>query len=123
MTTFKEYQELSRRTGRFISEEVEDEGARTTQRNLFLAYGGLGLAGESGEVVEIIKKVSYHDHPLDYVKKLELKKELGDVLWYIAYLCSVLDLDMGEIAEENIEKLKLRYPEGFSSERSINRTV
>ena len=123
MTKFSDYQEQSERTMRLISVDCTDEVARKTHRNLFLAYAGLGLAGEAGEVVEILKKVTYHDHPLDSESQLNIKKELGDVLWYIAYICSILGIDMADVATANIEKLKLRYPDGFSSEASINRKV
>lgn len=82
------------------------------------AVFGLGLAGESGEVVELLKKHIGHGHPLD---KEKLKKELGDVLWYIAALARTAGLDLSDVAVANIEKLKKRYPEKFSQEASINR--
>lgn len=83
-----------------------------------LAMATLGLAGEAGEVVDLVKKHLFHGHPLD---KQLLSKELGDVLWYIAETCTVLDLALGDVARENITKLAQRYPHGFSSERSVNR--
>ena len=76
-----------------------------------LANCGLGIAGEAGEVAEIIKK------QLSGVKELDaekLKYELGDVLWYIASLCDCLGFDMGTVAEMNIAKLKARHGAGFS---------
>lgn len=78
----------------------------------------LGLAGESGEVADIIKKTFYHGHLLD---KGALYKELGDVLWYLAVMADALGYDLDEIAQANVDKLRARYPEGFSEERSINR--
>lgn len=78
----------------------------------------MGLAGESGECVDLVKKHLFHNHPLDREK---LILELGDVCWYIAEAATYLDIDMAEIFEKNIAKLKERYPEGFSSERSLNR--
>jgi NTP pyrophosphatase (non-canonical NTP hydrolase) len=78
----------------------------------------LGLVGESGEVVDLIKKHVYHGHPLDSDKLL---KELGDVLWYVAALATALDVELSEVAAKNIAKLTARYPEGFSSEASMNR--
>lgn len=78
----------------------------------------LGLCGESGEFADMMKKVHGHGHIIDYDK---LKEELGDVLWYIATLCDTIGIDMETIAVTNVNKLKKRYPEGFSSERSINR--
>ena len=85
-----------------------------------LAIAGLGLAGEAGEVVDYLKKVVGHGHKLD---KDKLVKELGDVLWYVAEICSAINADMSDVAQQNIDKLKARYPDGFSSERSINRAV
>jgi NTP pyrophosphatase (non-canonical NTP hydrolase) len=83
-----------------------------------LTYTALGLTGESGEVAETIKKTFYHGHPLD---KEALSKELGDVLWYLAVMADGLGLSLEQIAAENIKKLRARYPEGFSEERSRNR--
>jgi NTP pyrophosphatase (non-canonical NTP hydrolase) len=83
-----------------------------------LTYTALGLTGESGEVAEIIKKAFYHGHPLD---KEALHKELGDVLWYLAVMADGLGFSLDQIARENIEKLRARYPEGFSEVRSVNR--
>lgn len=83
------------------------------------SIAGLGLAGEAGEVVELIKKHVGHGHGIDREK---LGYEIGDVLWYLAEICEVFDLHLADCAHENIEKLKRRYPDGFSSERSINRS-
>jgi NTP pyrophosphatase (non-canonical NTP hydrolase) len=83
-----------------------------------LTYTALGLTGESGEVAEIVKKAFYHGHPLD---REALAKELGDVLWYVAVMAEGLRLSLDQIAQANIAKLKARYPEGFSEQRSINR--
>jgi NTP pyrophosphatase (non-canonical NTP hydrolase) len=78
----------------------------------------MGLAGETGEVVDYLKKVYHHDHELD---KDVIVKEMGDVLWYLSGLATILGINLEDIAVENIEKLKKRYPEGFSTERSVNR--
>lgn len=83
-----------------------------------IANGALGLAGEAGEAADLVKKHLFHDHPLDRDK---LRSELGDVLWYIATLADAVGLQLGDIAQFNVDKLKARYPEGFSSERSQNR--
>ena len=84
-----------------------------------LTYTALGLTGESGEVADIIKKTFYHAHPLD---REAMSKELGDVLWYLAVMADGLGISLEQIAQENIAKLRERYPEGFSEARSINRT-
>lgn len=83
-----------------------------------LVMGALGLNGEAGEVADIIKKWVFHKHKL---ATLKLAEELGDVLWYIAELCTGIDITLEAIMEMNIDKLKQRYPEGFSSKKSINR--
>jgi NTP pyrophosphatase (non-canonical NTP hydrolase) len=79
----------------------------------------LGLAGETGEVVELIKKCVYHGHALH---EEDIKKELGDVLWYVSALCTCLGYDLKDVMRMNIDKLKKRYPEKFSQEASINRS-
>lgn len=83
-----------------------------------LSNGALGLAGEAGEVADLLKKHLFHGHPLDRDK---LKDELGDVLWYVATLATTLGIGLDEVAEHNINKLRARYPEGFDHERSLNR--
>jgi len=75
----------------------------------------MGLCGESGEAIDIVKKWMAHGHELD---KDHLAKELGDIAWYLAEAATALDMDLEEILQANIEKLKKRYPEGFSSEKS-----
>ena len=83
-----------------------------------LLNGAMGLCGESGEVIDLLKKHLHHGHPLDRENML---KELGDVAWYLAETAYALDYDLETVLQKNIEKLKERYPEGFSEERSINR--
>jgi NTP pyrophosphatase (non-canonical NTP hydrolase) len=106
--TLDEYQELAARTlGRDRTHEQQ------------LANAALGLTGEAGEVAEVIKKHLFHATPLD---QDALAKELGDCLWYIGAFATVLGLSMDAIAQRNIDKLRKRYPEGFDTERSRNRT-
>lgn len=83
-----------------------------------IVLSALGICGEGGEVADLIKKHLFHCHDLPTNK---LQEELGDVLWYIARMCNALNLSMEHVALMNIFKLKKRYPNGFSSERSINR--
>ena len=78
----------------------------------------MGLCGESGEAIDIVKKHLFHGHALDREK---LIKELGDIAWYLAEAAQALDVPLEEVLEKNIEKLKKRYPEGFDTERSIHR--
>lgn len=84
-----------------------------------LLNGVLGLTGEAGEVADIVKKYVFHGHELD---RKELIKELGDVCWYLALLCHALDVPLDVVMISNIEKLRNRYPKGFSESASINRT-
>ena len=84
-----------------------------------LINGVMGLCGESGEAIDIIKKHLAQGHPLD---REALAKELGDICWYVAETAQVLGYDLETIMTMNIEKLKKRYPDGFSREDSINRT-
>ncbi|MGD7007602.1 nucleoside triphosphate pyrophosphohydrolase family protein [Metabacillus sp. 84] len=101
---FNEYQELA---GRTANKHINEK----------LNYA-LGVTGEAGEIADLIKKSEFHGHEMN---RGELAKEIGDVLWYLSQLASVYDLDLGRVAEKNIEKLKRRYPEGFSEEASVNR--
>lgn len=83
-----------------------------------LINGVMGLCGESGEAIDIVKKHISHNHPLD---KEHLIKELGDIAWYLAEVATVLNVSLEEVLKINIEKLKKRYPDGFSEYNSINR--
>ncbi len=84
-----------------------------------LINGVMGLCGEAGEVIDVVKKHLAQGHPLDREK---LIKELGDVAWYLAETAHALDVSLEEVLRANIDKLKKRYPEGFASEKSINRS-
>jgi NTP pyrophosphatase (non-canonical NTP hydrolase) len=80
--------------------------------------GALGLAGESGEVADLIKKALYHDRD---VLKSDIALELGDVLWYVALLCDSLGIRMSQVMSANIRKLQKRYPDGFRREAAAER--
>ena len=84
-----------------------------------LINGVMGLCGESGEAIDIVKKWLAQGHELD---KDKLTKELGDIAWYLAETATALDLSLEDVFAANIEKLKKRCPEGFDAERSIHRT-
>jgi NTP pyrophosphatase (non-canonical NTP hydrolase) len=83
-----------------------------------LINGVMGLCGESGEAIDIVKKHLHQGHELDREK---LIKELGDIAWYLAETAWALDVELSEVLEKNIQKLKSRYPEGFDTARSVNR--
>ena len=84
-----------------------------------LINGVMGLCGESGEAIDLVKKHLHQGHPLN---KEALVKELGDIAWYLAETAYALDVDLDEVLERNIAKLRARYPEGFDTEKSIHRT-
>ena len=106
--TINEYQKLAMTT---LNPELSKKDV--------LINGVMGLCGESGEAIDIVKKWLAQGHDLDREK---LAKELGDICWYLAETATALNLSLEEIMAANIEKLKRRYPEGFDSARSINRT-
>jgi NTP pyrophosphatase (non-canonical NTP hydrolase) len=83
-----------------------------------LNLGALGLAGESGEVVDQIKKCLFQGHEIDRLKMVD---ELGDVLWYYTLICKAMGITLQEVMQHNVAKLRRRYPDGFAVERSVNR--
>lgn len=72
-----------------------------------------GLTAESGEFVEVVKKIVFQGKPLDADNIYHLKRELGDVMWYVAVACTALNTSLEEILVMNVEKLSARYPAGF----------
>lgn len=128
--------ELEHRRGQVSLGAYQADASRTLARKPLSAYSaeelrlklavmGLGVAGEAGEVVELIKKHVGHGHELppdghELPPEL-LKKELGDVLWYVAAIATLAGFSLDEVAQLNIAKLKARYPEGFSEAASKNR--
>lgn len=104
--TGNEYQELAART---INPELNNEQAM---------YHALhGMVGEIGEIHSLYQKV-YQNHEMDYG---HVKKELGDLLWFIAEFCTAMCWDLDDVMESNIKKLRARYPDGFEAEKSLHR--
>ena len=83
-----------------------------------LINGVMGLCGESGEAIDIVKKWLAQGHELD---KTRLAKELGDIAWYLAETAYALEIPLEDILKANIDKLKARYPQGFDPEKSVHR--
>ena len=83
-----------------------------------LINGVMGLCGEAGEAIDIVKKHLAQGHELDRDK---LIKELGDVAWYLAETAYALDVPLEEVLQQNLDKLRARYPDGFSAAQSIHR--
>lgn len=92
--------------------------AKTNNEGDLLINGVMGLCGESGECVDMVKKWAFQGHRLDYE---HLAKELGDVAWYLAITAHAIGYELDKILELNVEKLRARYPEGFDPEKSKNR--
>ena len=105
---FSDYQQKAMR-----SAHVREPGDLKTLQN-----AALGLAGESGEVADMIKKVSFQGHQLD---ERHLAEEIGDILWYCALAATGLGIDLDDIAQGNVDKLMKRYPQGIDQERTIHR--
>ena len=120
--TGNEYQKLAMRTNDHqaservlqklddYSQEIDDVGG--------ILNASLGLSGEVGELNDMIKKWIFHEKPID---KMHLKKEIGDVCWYIAMMCEAWGFNLEQIMQLNINKLKEQYPEGFDVVRANNR--
>ena len=102
-----EYQKAALRTA------IPDQGIYNR-----LINGVLGLAGETGEVTDLVKKYLYQGHELNRDHILE---ELGDVLWYVALTLDAIDCSMEMCMRLNVEKLKKRYPNGFEAYCSVHR--
>lgn len=80
-----------------------------------LVWNALGAAGEAGELADLVKKSVFHRKPLD---RERFQKEIGDVLWYCAALCTGAGLSLADVMELNVNKLRARYPEGWDASRS-----
>ena len=78
----------------------------------------LGLSGEVGELTDMVKKWVFHEKELD---EIHLKKELGDVMWYVAMMCQSMGWELDDVLQMNIDKLIARYPEGFDVIKANNR--
>ena len=102
--------------------DYQKEALRTLNPELskkdVLINGVMGLCGEAGECIDIVKKHLAQGHALDREK---LIKELGDVAWYLAETAHALDTDLETVLQGNLDKLRARYPEGFDAERSVSR--
>ena len=97
---------------------LEVNGANVTQ----LLTAALGLTAESGEFTEVVKKIFLQGKPYTEENVFHMKRELGDICWYLAQACMALDTSFDEIIEMNVEKLQSRYPGGeFDVHYSENR--
>ena len=100
--------------------ELDRKGANIER----LTTSGVGLAAESGEFLEIVKKMVFQGKPWDEHNREHLIIELGDVMWYVAQACMALDISFEEVLERNVKKLEKRYPGGhFDISDSENRAA
>ena len=110
--TPNEYQRNAMRTASGISTACPE--------NLLL-QGVMGMSGESGEALDIVKKIMFQGHELNEATKEHLIRELGDVLWYVATTAEALGVPLETVMQVNVDKLKARYPMTFDAERSQHR--
>ena len=98
--------------------ELEANGANVTQ----LMTAAFGLTAEAGEFTEVVKKIFLQGKQYNEENVFHMKREIGDIMWYVAQACMALDISIDDVIQMNFEKLSARYPEGaFSIERSENR--
>ena len=119
-----QYQELAMRTNDGMCTQRLRKMADFEMGYGYTDFAGIvnacfGLSGEVGEINDMVKKWVFHGHKMD---KEELEKEIGDVMWYVALICTSLHIDLEEVMGKNIDKLKKRYPEGFSEKASVERS-
>ncbi len=111
----KDFVSLADRLG-----ELDREGANIER----LTTAGVGLAAESGEFLEIVKKMVFQGKPWNNDNREHLIIELGDVMWYVAQACMALEIDFEDVVKGNVKKLEKRYPGGsFSIDKSEHRAV
>lgn len=102
--------------------EYQYAALRTANKNLTLTEqltnGLMGLNGEAGEAIDILKKHLFQGHELD---REHMAKELGDIAWYLAVSAYTIGYDLDLVMKMNVDKLKARYPDGFDAEHSLHR--
>jgi NTP pyrophosphatase (non-canonical NTP hydrolase) len=109
----KQYSEFLKRL-----HNLEVEGFPTER----LLTAAVGMSAEAGEFTEVVKKMIFQGKPVNEENLFHLKRELGDIMWYVSQACIGLDISIEEVIQMNFEKLSARYPEGtFTIERSENR--
>lgn len=132
--TGNDYQKLAMRTndGKATNRVIQSiltcdmeylHGQNVVRKEDMIDIGGilngcLGLSGESGETLDMIKRFVFHEKELD---EEHLKKELGDVMWYVAMICESVGFDLDDVMQTNIDKLVSRYPDGFDTYRANHR--
>lgn len=105
--TINEYQQRALRT---LNPDLD--------RDEMLLNAVMGLCGESGEAIDLLKKHRMHGHPFD---RQRFAGELGDIAWYLAEAAQAIGMDLEQVLQMNIDKLMKRYPDGFDTDKSLNR--
>ena len=91
---------------------------KTLEPNEHITNAALGLTGEAGEVAEIVKKAMFQGH---FLNRDKIAEELGDVMFYVAYMVDTIGMTLDQIMSQNVTKRRNRYPDGFSVQKSVNR--
>jgi len=129
MIDYEKYKEFVNAVTSKESKDSYDFGARVVdliEKDNFpverLLTASVGMCAEAGEFTEIIKKIIFQGKPVNEDNLFHLKRELGDIMWYVMQACMGLDISLDEIVQMNIDKLKARYPGGeFDAHYSENR--
>ena len=101
--------------------QMNDTEFSISMPRTFILRDVVGISGEAGELLDLVKKLVFHNHKLDDNMHNKMKKELGDVMWYVAALCNDMGWNLKDVMDMNIEKLQKRYPDGWDEERSKKR--
>lgn len=110
---YKKHMEESKRT----FPELDDELRKGLANEMHMV---MGIATESGELLDAYKKHFAYGKELDVVN---VGEEIADIMWYVHNLCRILELDMSDMLQKNIDKLKARYPEKFDKDKALNRDL
>ncbi len=110
---YKKYQEESGRTFAYRKEPLNEADTD-------LLHCAIGVATESGELMDQFKRHIFYGKPLD---KVNLEEEVADIMWYIANLCRLSDMDFEKLLQNNIDKLRIRFPDKFTMENALNRNL
>lgn len=120
MISMQEYIHLSDRTAP-TSDMMPAQSQRAADLNsLEILHGAIGLATESGEILDVMKKHIYYGKPIDTVN---LAEEIGDVLWYVSLLLRNMGMTYEQVAQMNINKLQKRFPDQFTEDLALNRDL
>lgn len=110
---YPEYQKESQRTFAYRRDPL-------STKSTDILHCAIGASTETGELLDAFKKHIFYGKPLDLVN---LGEEIADIMWYLSNLCRLTGLDMETLLQNNINKLKVRYPEKFTSEKAENRNL